>query len=93
MTVVRIQIVLGGYVVWSGKQPVITSVHVMTGAARWPVAAHRAHRADDRLAHAPAARRCARNRGDGMSDVLALPRPAGFASVTATTSSCRSRAS
>ena len=26
-------VVLGGYVVWSGKQPVITSVHVMTGAA------------------------------------------------------------
>jgi cytochrome c oxidase assembly protein subunit 15 len=33
MAVVMIQIVLGGYVVWSGKQPVITSVHVMTGAA------------------------------------------------------------
>ena len=33
MTVVLIQIALGGYVVWSGKQPVITSVHVMTGAA------------------------------------------------------------
>jgi cytochrome c oxidase assembly protein subunit 15 len=33
VTVVMIQIALGGYVVWSGKQPVITSVHVMTGAA------------------------------------------------------------
>ena len=33
LTVVVIQIALGGYVVWSGKQPVITSVHVMTGAA------------------------------------------------------------
>jgi cytochrome c oxidase assembly protein subunit 15 len=33
VTVVVIQIALGGYVVWSGKQPVITSVHVMTGAA------------------------------------------------------------
>jgi cytochrome c oxidase assembly protein subunit 15 len=33
LTVVMIQIVLGGYVVWSGKQPVITSAHVMTGAA------------------------------------------------------------
>lgn len=33
LTVVMIQIALGGYVVWSGKQPVITSVHVMTGAA------------------------------------------------------------
>lgn len=33
VTVVAIQIALGGYVVWSGKQPVITSVHVMTGAA------------------------------------------------------------
>jgi len=33
VTVVLIQIALGGYVVWSGKQPVITSVHVMTGAA------------------------------------------------------------
>jgi cytochrome c oxidase assembly protein subunit 15 len=26
------QILLGGYTVWSGKQPVITSLHVMTGA-------------------------------------------------------------
>jgi cytochrome c oxidase assembly protein subunit 15 len=33
VTVVLIQVMLGGYVVWSGKQPVITSVHVMTGAA------------------------------------------------------------
>ena len=33
VTMVAIQIVLGGYVVWSGKQPVMTSVHVMTGAA------------------------------------------------------------
>jgi cytochrome c oxidase assembly protein subunit 15 len=33
LTVVLIQIALGGYVVWSGKQPVMTSVHVMTGAA------------------------------------------------------------
>jgi Uncharacterized protein required for cytochrome oxidase assembly len=33
VTVVAMQIILGGYVVWSGKQPVITSVHVMTGAA------------------------------------------------------------
>ncbi|HET7435344.1 MAG TPA: COX15/CtaA family protein [Thermoanaerobaculia bacterium] len=27
------QILLGGYVIWSGKQPVITSLHVMIGAA------------------------------------------------------------
>lgn len=33
VTMVAIQIILGGYVVWSGKQPVMTSVHVMTGAA------------------------------------------------------------
>jgi cytochrome c oxidase assembly protein subunit 15 len=33
VALVAIQIILGGYVVWSGKQPVITSVHVMTGAA------------------------------------------------------------
>jgi cytochrome c oxidase assembly protein subunit 15 len=33
VTIVMIQIVLGGYVVWSGKQPLMTSVHVMTGAA------------------------------------------------------------
>lgn len=33
LTVVMIQIALGGYTVWSGKQPVITSMHVMTGAA------------------------------------------------------------
>jgi heme a synthase len=32
-TVVAIQIILGGYVVWSERQPVMTSVHVMTGAA------------------------------------------------------------
>jgi cytochrome c oxidase assembly protein subunit 15 len=33
VTLVAIQIILGGYVVWSGKQPVMTSAHVMTGAA------------------------------------------------------------
>jgi cytochrome c oxidase assembly protein subunit 15 len=33
MTAIAIQIILGGYVVWSGKQPLMTSVHVMTGAA------------------------------------------------------------
>lgn len=33
VTMVAIQIVLGAFVVWSGKQPVMTSVHVMTGAA------------------------------------------------------------
>jgi cytochrome c oxidase assembly protein subunit 15 len=33
VTLVVIQIILGGYVVWSGKQPVMTSAHVMTGAA------------------------------------------------------------
>jgi cytochrome c oxidase assembly protein subunit 15 len=33
VTLVAIQIILGGYVVWSGKQPVMTSTHVMTGAA------------------------------------------------------------
>jgi len=33
VAVVLIQVALGGYVVWSGKQPVITSFHVMTGAA------------------------------------------------------------
>ena len=26
------QIMLGGYTVWSGKQPIITSLHVATGA-------------------------------------------------------------
>jgi cytochrome c oxidase assembly protein subunit 15 len=31
--VVPAQIMLGAYTVWSGKQPVITSLHVMTGAA------------------------------------------------------------
>jgi cytochrome c oxidase assembly protein subunit 15 len=29
---VSAQIMLGGYTVWSGKQPHITSLHVMTGA-------------------------------------------------------------
>lgn len=32
MSVVAAQIVLGGYVIWSGKQPHITSLHVMVGA-------------------------------------------------------------
>lgn len=32
MLLVPVQILLGGYTVWSGKQPVITSLHVMTGA-------------------------------------------------------------
>src|SRR5436190_1739767 len=31
--VVAAQILLGGYTIWSGKQPVITSLHVVTGAA------------------------------------------------------------
>jgi cytochrome c oxidase assembly protein subunit 15 len=31
--VVFAQVMLGGYVIWSAKQPVITSLHVMTGAA------------------------------------------------------------
>ena len=30
--VVPAQILLGGYTVWSGKQPVVTSLHVVTGA-------------------------------------------------------------
>lgn len=32
LTVVSAQVLLGGYVIWSGKQPHITSLHVMTGA-------------------------------------------------------------
>jgi cytochrome c oxidase assembly protein subunit 15 len=32
VAVVAAQVVLGGYVIWSGKQPHITSLHVMTGA-------------------------------------------------------------
>lgn len=32
MVIVFAQVLLGGYVVWSGKQPHITSLHVMTGA-------------------------------------------------------------
>jgi cytochrome c oxidase assembly protein subunit 15 len=32
LLVVPIQILLGAYTVWSGKQPVITSLHVVTGA-------------------------------------------------------------
>ncbi len=32
LLVVPAQILLGGYTVWSGKQPVITSLHVVTGA-------------------------------------------------------------
>ena len=33
LAVVSAQVLLGGYVIWSGKQPHITSLHVMTGAA------------------------------------------------------------
>lgn len=33
LLLVSTQILLGGYVIWSGKQPVITSLHVMIGAA------------------------------------------------------------
>lgn len=33
LIVVGAQVLLGGYVIWSGKQPHITSLHVMTGAA------------------------------------------------------------
>lgn len=32
LAIVAAQVVLGGYVIWSGKQPHITSLHVMTGA-------------------------------------------------------------
>ena len=32
MTVVFGQVLLGGYVIWSGRQPHVTSLHVMTGA-------------------------------------------------------------
>ncbi len=32
LVVVSAQVLLGGYTVWSGKQPHITSLHVMTGA-------------------------------------------------------------
>lgn len=33
LILVGAQVLLGGYVIWSGKQPHITSLHVMTGAA------------------------------------------------------------
>ena len=33
LAVVTAQIVLGGYVIWSGKQPHITSLHVIVGAS------------------------------------------------------------
>jgi cytochrome c oxidase assembly protein subunit 15 len=33
LIVVAAQIILGGYVIWSGKQPHITSLHVMLGAS------------------------------------------------------------
>ena len=33
LVVVSGQVMLGAYVIWSGKQPHITSLHVMTGAA------------------------------------------------------------
>lgn len=32
LVVVALQVLLGGWVIWSGKQPHITSLHVMTGA-------------------------------------------------------------
>lgn len=33
LVVVSAQILLGGYTIWSGRQPVITSLHVVTGAS------------------------------------------------------------
>ena len=33
LILVGAQVLLGGYVIWSGKQPHLTSLHVMTGAA------------------------------------------------------------
>lgn len=33
LVVVSGQVLLGGYVIWSGKQPIITSLHVMLGAS------------------------------------------------------------
>jgi cytochrome c oxidase assembly protein subunit 15 len=33
LTVVSAQVLLGGYVIWSGKQPFVTSLHVMLGAS------------------------------------------------------------
>jgi cytochrome c oxidase assembly protein subunit 15 len=33
LALVSAQVLLGGYVIWSGKQPHLTSIHVMTGAA------------------------------------------------------------
>ena len=33
LVVVAAQVLLGGYVIWSGKQPHITSLHVMIGAS------------------------------------------------------------
>ncbi|MFZ2490664.1 MAG: COX15/CtaA family protein [Thermoanaerobaculia bacterium] len=35
LVVVAAQILLGGYVIWSGKQAHITSLHVMIGASTW----------------------------------------------------------
>ncbi|HEX7832889.1 MAG TPA: COX15/CtaA family protein, partial [Thermoanaerobaculia bacterium] len=32
VVIVAMQVLLGGWVIWSGKQPHITSLHVMTGA-------------------------------------------------------------
>jgi len=32
LILVAAQVLLGGYVIWSGKQPHLTSLHVMTGA-------------------------------------------------------------
>src|SRR5262249_13014144 len=33
LAVVSVQILLGAYTVWSGRQPVVTSLHVVTGAS------------------------------------------------------------
>lgn len=37
LVVVAAQILLGGYVIWSGKQPHVTSLHVMIGASTWAI--------------------------------------------------------
>ncbi len=56
------QITLGGFTVWSGKAPVITSVHVVTGAAMWGTSIYLALRARRHLAAPVASSRVASTR-------------------------------
>jgi cytochrome c oxidase assembly protein subunit 15 len=56
LSLLVVQIALGGFTIWSGKEPLITSLHVVTGAAMWGTSVYLALRARKHLAQAVTAR-------------------------------------